>query len=70
MKKIFIVTIQKPTGEQTLELGAKIIGSDKKETDIVVSKIVARWKTVRVLLSDGKELIFRGFPYILVKKRV
>lgn len=68
MKKIQVVTIQKPSGEQTLELGAKLLGENGKETDISVTNISVFFRTVTVSLSDGKEFVFRGFPFILVRK--
>lgn len=68
MKTIQVVTIQKPNGEQTLELGAKLLGANGKETEVSVTNISVFCKTVRVALSDGKEFVFRGFPFILVKK--
>lgn len=68
MKKIQLVTLQKPTGEQTLELGAKLMGPDGKESNISVVKISVWFRTVRVDLSDGKQFVFRGFPFILIKK--
>ena len=68
MKKIQVVTFQKPNGDQTFELGAKLLGANGKETDITVTKISVFFRTVTVSLSDGKEFVFRGFPFIVVKK--
>lgn len=68
MKKIQLVTIQKPTGEQTLEVGAKLMGNDGKESSIKVVSISVLFRTIRIDLSDGKQFVFRGFPFILIKK--
>lgn len=68
MKKIRVVTIQKPSGEQTLELGAKLLGANGKETEVSVTDISVFFRTVRVSFSDGKAFVFRGFPFILVKQ--
>lgn len=66
MKKIHVVTIHKTTGDQTFELGARLIGANGKETDIAVTNISIFLKTVRVSFSDGKRFVFRGFPSITV----
>lgn len=63
-----IVTIQKPTGEQTLEVGAFLMNADETKSDISVTKISVFLKTVRVYFSDGRVFVFKGFPFILIKK--
>lgn len=63
MKKIQVVTFQKPTGEQTLEVGARL-----KDSEITVTKISVFFNVVTVTLSDGNEFVFRGFPFILIRK--
>lgn len=68
MKQNFSVVFQKPTGEQVLEVGAKLVDKDGKETEIKVEKITVFFKTVKVTISDGRELIFKGFPFIITKK--
>jgi hypothetical protein len=59
IKSITIFTPDKPY----FEVGQKIV-RDKKETKVEVLKIKVRFKTVKVYLSDGKIINYRGFPII------
>lgn len=62
------ITIQKPTGEQILEVGAFLMKEDGTKSDISVTGIHTFFKTVRVYFSDGRVFVFKGFPFILIKK--
>ena len=46
-----------------LQVGQKLI-RDKKETDISVVKIKVLFGRVKIFLSDGKTLNYKGFPII------
>ena len=45
------------------EVGQKLI-REKKETDVSVVKIKVFFGTVKIYLSDGKVLNYKGFPII------
>jgi len=66
--KIQGITIQKPTGDQTLEVGARLLDKDGNETEITVTKITIWFGVVRTYFSDGRMLVFRKFPFIVTKK--
>lgn len=68
MKKIVSITIQKPTGDQTLEVGAFLMGPDEKKSDVSVERITTYFSVVRVYFSDGRMFVFKGFPFITIKQ--
>lgn len=68
MKKNMTITIQKPNGEQTLEVGAFLMNEDETKSNISVTSIRTFFNTVWVNFSDGRVFKFRGFPFILIKK--
>lgn len=65
---IISITIQKPTGEQFFELGAFLMNSDETKSDISVTKIRTLLDRTWVSFSDGRQFVFKGFPFIIIKK--
>lgn len=58
------IAIYKPEGQVYFEIGGKI-NNEKKE--IVVKSISVFFSRVKIKLSDGEVLIFRGFPISIIK---
>ena len=56
------VSIHRGEREQYYAVGGKLVSGDK-ETDVTVTSIHAIFGTVVIRLSDGVNLIFKGFPY-------
>lgn len=66
--KILSITISKPSGDQTFDLDAFLMNKDETKSDISVTKITTFLRTVKIYFSDDRVFIFKGFPFILIKK--
>ena len=60
------IAIYKPDGTVFFEEGGKI-NNRGKETNVLVKSISEMFGKVKVKLSDGEVLIFKGFPISIIK---
>jgi hypothetical protein len=52
-----------PKGDSYLEIGAKMLDKEKKETDVEVEKIEVENGVVEISLSDGNKYLYGNIPY-------
>ena len=60
------IAIYKPDGTVFFEKGGKI-NKGEEVTDVIVKSISEMFGKVKVKLSDGEVLIFKGFPISIIK---
>lgn len=60
------ITIYKPDGQASFVVGAQVIKGEET-TDVTVKSISVLFDRVKIKLSDGETLIFKGFPISIVK---
>jgi len=63
MREIKSIAVYRTTDTAVFEVGKHIIRGEEKTADKVVSIKIGLFGKVRVELSNGTNIVFKGFPY-------